>query len=70
MEKIKPRWEFSMQSVKGIYGKTLRQLISSIIDKEVKESIKKKEDKLFLKFNTCLVLMKDIEHAVRNVIDT
>ena len=24
MEKIKPRWEFSMQTIKDIYGKTLR----------------------------------------------
>ena len=70
MEKIKPRWEFSMQTVKDIYGKTLRQLLPSIIDKEIMKYLKKNEEKLTLKFKTFLVLVKDIEHTVRNATNT
>ena len=66
MEKIKSRWEFSMQTMKDIYGKTLRQILLSIADREIIESLTKNEEKLTLKFNTCLVLMKDIDHVVRN----
>lgn len=35
-------------------------------DKEVKESLKKNEENLTLRFNTCLILLKDIEHVVKN----
>ena len=42
----------------------------NLTDKEVKESLKKNEEKLTLRFNTCLVLMKDIEHVVRNTTNT
>ena len=70
MDKIKPRWEFSMQTVKDIYVQTMRKLIPSLIDKEVKESLKKNEEKLTLKFNTCMVLMNDIEHVVKNAKNT
>ena len=38
----------------------------SLNDKEVKESLKKNEENLTLRFNTCLVLLNDIEHIVRN----
>ena len=55
MEKIKPRWENAMKIEKYIYEKTLRELMSSLDDKEVKESLKKNEEKLTLRFNTCLV---------------
>ena len=59
-----------MKIVKEIYGQILRHLILKIKDKEIKESIKKNEEKLTLKFNTCLVLMKDIEHVVKNTTNT
>ena len=39
-------------------------------DKEVNESLKKIEEKLTLRFNTCLILMKDIEHVVKNANNT
>ena len=42
----------------------------SVTDKEVKESIKRNEEKLTLKFDTCLVLMKYIEHVVKNAKST
>ena len=62
MDKIKPRWKFSMQTVKDIYAQTLRKLIPRLTNKEVKESLKKNEEKLTLKFKAFLVLMKDIEN--------
>ena len=37
----------------------------SLSDKEVKESVKKNEEKITLKFNTCMILMKDIEYVVK-----
>ena len=36
----------------------------SLCDKEVKESLKKNEEKLILRFNTCLILMNIIEDVV------
>ena len=59
-----------MKTTKDIYEKTLRQLMLSLTDREVKESIKKNEEKLTLRFNTCLILMNDIEHVVRNATNT
>ena len=38
----------------------------SLSDKEVKESLKKNEEKLTLRCHTCLILMKNIEDVVRN----
>ena len=70
MDKIKPRWEFAKKIAKDIYEKTLRQCMPSVTDKEVKESIKRNEEKLTLKFDTCLVLMKYIEHVVKNAKNT
>ena len=32
--------------------------------------MKKNEEKLILRFNTCLVLMKEIEHVVKNATNT
>lgn len=69
MEKIKPRWEHAMETTKDIYEQTLRQLMPSLSNKEVNES-KQNEEKLTLKFNTCLILMNDIEHVVRNATNT
>ena len=42
----------------------------SLSDKEVKESLKKNEEKLTLKFNTCMILINDIEHVVKNATNT
>ena len=36
----------------------------SLSDKEVKESIKKNEENLTLRFNTCIILMNNIEDVV------
>lgn len=70
MDKIRPRWDFAMQTTRDIYGKNLRHFVPSITDTEIKESIKKNEENLTLKFNTCLILIKDIEHVVKNATNT
>jgi Na+-transporting methylmalonyl-CoA/oxaloacetate decarboxylase gamma subunit len=59
-----------MQNSKDIHEKTLKQLMSNLIENEVKESLKKNEEKLILKFNTCLILLKEIEHVVKNATNT
>ena len=70
MQAIKPRWENDKKIAKDIYEQTLRKLMWSLSDKEVKGSIKKNEENLTLKFNTCLVMMKDIESMVKITITT
>lgn len=67
---MKPRWEFATQIVKDIYVQTLRQFLPSMIDAEVKEFMKKNEDKMTLRFNNCLILIKDIEHVVKSATKT
>ena len=42
----------------------------TLSDKEIKESIKKNEENLTLGSNTCLVLLNDIEHIVKNATNT
>ena len=66
MEKIQARWEHAKKTTKDIYEQTLRQLMLSLSNKEVKESLNKNEEKITLRFNTCLILMKDIELIVKN----
>lgn len=70
MDKIKPRWEHAMKNAKDIHQQTLRKLMPNFNDKEVKESLKKNEEKLTLRFNTCLILLKEIEHVVKNATNT
>ena len=38
-------------------------------DAEVKKALKDNENRMILTFNTCLVLMKNIEHILKNYID-
>ena len=70
MEKVKPRWEITMKIARDIYEKTLRQLMWSLNDKEVKGSLKRNEENITLRFNTCLVLLNDIEHIEKNATNT
>ena len=70
MEKIKPRWEHARKTSKDIYEQILRQLVLSLSDNQVKESLKKNEEKTTFKFNTCLILINDIEHVVKNATNT
>lgn len=55
-----------MKTTKDICKQTLRQLLLSLSEKEVKESLKQNEKKLTLKFNTYLILLKDIESVVQS----
>ena len=50
-------------------AQTLKQLVPNLTDAEVKKALKDNENKMILKFNTCLVLMKNIENVVKNYID-
>ena len=70
MKIIHKRWDFSRQTTLDIYEKTLRQLMLSLTDKEVKESLKKNEANLTLRFNTCLILMNSIEDVVTTTTKT
>ena len=70
MEKINPRCENAIKIAKEIYEQTLRKLMPSMNDKEVKESLKKNEENLTLRFNTWLILMNDTEHVVKNATNT
>lgn len=65
-EVVKPQWDRKIKIINDIYEQTLRQLMSSLSEKEVKESLKKNEKKFTLKFNTCLILLKDIESLVKS----
>ena len=42
----------------------------SLSDKEVKESLKKNEETITLRFNTYLILLNDIEHVIKNATNT
>ena len=44
--------------------------MTNLDDKEVKESLKKNEEKITFRFNTCLTLLKDIVHIVKNAKNT
>ena len=70
MQAIKSRWENAKKIAKHIFEQTLRQLMSSLSDKELKESMKKNEENITLKFNTCMILVHDIEHVVETATTT
>ena len=42
----------------------------NLSEKEVKESLKKNEEKFTLKFNTCMILLEDIEYVVKTTTTT
>lgn len=46
-----------MKTTKDFYEQTLRQLMSSLSEKEVQESLKQNEKKHTLKFNTCMLFL-------------
>ena len=66
LTRLKLRWEFYMQIAKDIYEQSLRQLLSSRTNVKVKEAMKKNEEKMTIRFHTWLILIKDIEHVVRD----
>ena len=67
--KIKVRWENTVQTIKDIFEQQLRQLVPNLIGAEVKKAMKEHEGRMLLKFNSCLILMKNIESTVRSAND-
>ena len=70
MKIIQQRWNFTRKTALDIHEKTLRKLMMSLNDKEVKDSLKKNEEKITLRFNTCLILMNNIEDVVTTTTKT
>lgn len=66
LKAVTPICDNVVNVARGIREQTLRQLMPNLSDKEVKESLKKNEQKLTPKFNTFLILSKDIEPDVKS----
>ena len=66
VERLKPRWELATQTVKDIYEQSLKNLRPSLTGAEVKTEMKNHEGKMMIRFHTCLILIKDIEHVVND----
>ena len=52
--------------VKDIYEQSLKNLRPSLTGAEVKAEMKNHEGKMMIRFHTCLILIKDIEHVVND----
>ena len=68
-DKIKARWDSTMQTVKDIFEQQLKQLVPSLTDAEVKKALLEHEDRMILKLKTCFILMKNIESVVKHASD-
>ncbi len=66
LERLQLRWESATQMVKDIYEKSLKNLQPSLTGAEVKTAMKNHEGKMMIRFHTCLILIKDIEHVVND----
>ena len=66
MERLQPRWEAATKTIKDIYEKTLRNFLPSLSNAEMKKSLKDHEGNMMIRFHTCLILFKDIEHVVND----
>ena len=64
LERLQPRWESATKTAKDIYEQSLRNLLPSLTEPEVKEAMKNYEGNMMIRFHTCLILIKDIEHVV------
>lgn len=58
--------ESAVQIAKDIYEPSLRKLLPNLIDAKVKATLKNNEGKMMIRFHTCLILIKYIEHVVRD----
>ena len=63
---ITHHWDNALNVVRDIREQILRQLMPTISNKEVKESVNMNEQKLTPKFNAFLILSKDIESIVHS----
>ena len=68
-DKIKARWDSTMQIVKDIFEQQLKQLVPSLTDAKVKKALMEHGDQMILKLNTCFILMKNIELVVKHASD-
>ena len=70
LDKVKIRWENARKTIKDIYAQTLRQLMPNLKNAKVNKALKENEGKMTLKFNTCLILIKNIESIVKSATTT
>ena len=70
LDKVGIRWENAKKTVEDIYAQTLRQLMQTLTNVEVNKALKENEGKMTLKFNTCLILIKNIESIVKSATTT
>ena len=69
LEKNRVRWDNTIQTITDIFGETLKQLVPSLIEPEVQKALKEHVKMMILKFNTCLILMKNVEWVVKSAND-
>ena len=70
LEKVKTRWENAKQMAKDIFSQSLRQLMPNIKDTKINKALKENEEKMTLKFHTCLILIKNVESVVNTTTNT
>ena len=70
LDEVRIRWENAKKTVEDIYAQTLRQLMQTLTNVEVNKALKENEGKMTLKFNTCLILIKNIESIVKSATTT
>ena len=68
-DKIKARWESTMQTIKDIFEQQFKQLVPNLTDEEVKKALLDHEDQMILKLNTCFILMKNTKSIIRQASD-
>ena len=66
LERLQIRWEAATKTVNDIYEQTLKNLLPRLTNTEVKSSLKDHKGKMMIRFHTCLLLIKDIEHVVND----
>lgn len=64
--RLQPRWESVVQVAKDIYEQSFRKLFPNLIDVKVKVVMKTNKGKMMIRFHTCFILIKYIEHVVRD----
>ena len=66
LDKVRIRWENARKTFKDIFSQTLRKLMPNLKNAEVNKALKENEGKMTLRFNTCLILIKNIESIVKS----
>ena len=63
--KIKVRWDLTMQSIKDIFEQQLRLLVPNLTDEEMKKALLDNEDRMILMLNTCFILTNNTDSVIR-----